>query len=145
VGEASASFFLRRSCGLVRLFYAYISPSNHRLITHSSDSLVGMSDAAEVTDECPTQAEGKYTSIFMFPDVSYTNRHAGVDLASVQKLVLSSRQPSVFSLLLQLDVFPDPGISQAQFQMLFVRCNSCDLYTTRGAFDYHHCKASNYW
>jgi hypothetical protein len=64
----------------------------------------------------------------------------GVDPESVQtKEPLSHHSaPSEFALLLQL-AFPDPGISRGQFRRLFVRCQECDIYMTKGSFSYHRC------
>jgi hypothetical protein len=45
-----------------------------------------------------------------------------------------------FSLILRLDSFTDPGISEAQFRGLFSKCHFCNLYMTRRTANYHDCK-----
>ena len=68
--------------------------------------------------------------------------HIGVDLESVETVEPIPHKAAAtaeFSLLLQLDTFPYPGISPAQFQCLFVQCQNCALYMTRGGFRHHGC------
>jgi len=43
-------------------------------------------------------------------------------------------------LLLQLDCFGGPGLSEEQFIALIVRCHVCRKYMTRGTIEYHHCQ-----
>lgn len=53
----------------------------------------------------------------------------------------SSRpQQSELALLMRLDSFSGPGLSEAQFRSLFLKCRTCQMYVTRRTADYHTCK-----
>jgi hypothetical protein len=46
-----------------------------------------------------------------------------------------------FSLLLQLDEIKDPGISEEEFNELFLKCRKCGWHMTRRATVFHKCAA----
>ncbi|KAJ7207470.1 hypothetical protein GGX14DRAFT_567422 [Mycena pura] len=46
---------------------------------------------------------------------------------------------SEFELMLKLDAVDRPGLTEAQFCCLFVKCSVCSIYTTKGMFNKHHC------
>ncbi|KAJ7199710.1 hypothetical protein B0H12DRAFT_1244604 [Mycena haematopus] len=46
---------------------------------------------------------------------------------------------SPFAMLMQLDASSNPGLTEAQFRKLFVRCSACRLFTTSSAFEDHNC------
>jgi hypothetical protein len=47
--------------------------------------------------------------------------------------------PATSDMLERLDSKVQPGITEAEFQNLFVRCE-CGLFTTRRAFGLHDCR-----
>ncbi|KAJ6464219.1 hypothetical protein DFH09DRAFT_1488997 [Mycena vulgaris] len=50
---------------------------------------------------------------------------------------------SPFAMLMQLDASSNPGLTEAQFRKLFVRCSSCKLFTTISAFEDHNCRPTS--
>lgn len=60
-------------------------------------------------------------------------------IATTQPPPLPARK-TAFDLLLQLDDCDQAGLTETQFQNLFVKCSNCRLFTTKSAFIDHHCR-----
>jgi hypothetical protein len=42
----------------------------------------------------------------------------------------------------KLDCMDRPGLTEVEFLGLFVKCDACELITTRLMFDQHHCRSN---
>jgi hypothetical protein len=62
-----------------------------------------------------------------------------VDTLVIPKFDPKSRPESEFNLILRLDSYTDPGLSEAEFQKLFAKCHHCSLFMTRRTISYHDC------